>query len=179
MEKVVNLGKPTASAIYYPESDGQPVGETDFHITAIFYLRQALRYIFRQAPQTYIAANMLFYYEEGNPSAVKAPDVFVVKGVAKHDRRIYQLWLEQRVPCAIIEITSRATRLEDMTAKRGLYGFLGVNEYILFDPLVEYLSPPLQGFHLVQDSYRSMELQPDGTLLSVELGCILKPEGIL
>jgi hypothetical protein len=122
---------------------------------------------------------MFFYYEEGDPSAVKAPDVFVVKGVDKRDRWIYRLWVEQVAPCTIIEITSRNTRLEDMTTKRGLYEFLGVKEYILFDPLEEYLSPRLQGFHQVEGLYRPMALQADGTLLSSELGVVLKPEGLL
>jgi Uma2 family endonuclease len=179
MEKALELVKSAEPAIHYPESDGQPMGETDFYITAILYLRQALRYFFRHVTQTYVAANMFFYYEEGDPSAVKAPDVFVVKGVAKHDRRIYRLWVEQIVPCTIIEITSRATRLEDMTMKCGLYEFLGVKEYILFDPLEEYLSPRLQGFHQVEGLYRPMALQGDGTLLSSELGAILKPERML
>jgi Uma2 family endonuclease len=176
MEKTLDLATPT---IYYPESDGQPMGETDFHITTMLYLRQALRYLFRQAEQTYVAANMFFYYEEGVPSACKAPDVFVVKGIAKHDRRIYQLWVEQVVPCTIIEITSRATRLEDMGTKRGLYEFLGVKEYILFDPLSEYLSPQLQGFHLVDDFYQPMPLTSEHTLYSQELAVIFQPEGVL
>src|SRR5262245_49349445 len=179
MEKVEELVTSAEAAVYYPESDGQPMGETDFHIAVILYLRQALRYFFRRSPQTYTAANMFFYYEQGDSSAVKAPDVFVVKGVAKHDRRIYQLWVEQVTPCTIIEITSRATRLDDMTTKWGLYQFLGVQEYILFDPLKDYLSPRLQGFHLVEGLYRPMDIQPDETLFSSELGVVLKPEGVL
>jgi hypothetical protein len=30
---------------------------------------------------------MFLYYEEGNPTACVAPDVFVVQGVGKHARR--------------------------------------------------------------------------------------------
>src|SRR5688572_26243458 len=173
MGKMIDLAAPT---IYYPESDGQPMGESDIHITTMLYLRQALRYLFRQAEQIYVAANMFFYYEEGNPSACKAPDVFIVKGIAKHDRRIYQLWIEQVVPCTIIEVTSRTTWLEDMGTKRALYEFLGVKEYILFDPLSEYLKPQLQGFHLVDGYYQPMPLTSEGTLYSQELEVIFKPE---
>lgn len=165
--------------ITYPETDGQPMGESDVHINVMLYLRQALRYLFRQAEQIYVAANMFLYYEEGNPEARRAPDVFVVKGVVKHDRRIYKLWEEKIVPCVIFEITSRSTRLEDMGAKRGLYELLGVQEYFLFDPRDEYLSPRLQGFRLVEGYYQPFGLSSDGTLLSQELGVILKPEGIL
>ncbi len=170
---------PAAPAIHYPESDGKPMGETDFHISAILYLRQALRHHFRLAEQTYVAANMLFYYEEGNPTAVTSPDVFVVKGIPKHDRRIYKLWEERVAPCVTFEITSRSSRLEDLGTKRALYEMLGVREYYLFDPLNEYLSPPLQGFLLAEGRYQPMALSPDGTLYSQELGLILRPEGSL
>ncbi len=166
-------------AIHYPESDGKPMGETDFHISAILYLRQALRHHFRSAEQVYVAANMLFYYEEGNPGAVTSPDVFVVKGIPKHDRRIYKLWEERVAPCVTFEITSRSSRLEDLGTKRALYEMLGVQEYYLFDPLGEYLSPPLQGFQLAEGRYQPMRPSPEGTLYSQELGLILRPEGNL
>jgi hypothetical protein len=155
------------------------LGESDVHFSVILYLRQALRYVFRHTPQTYVAANMFLYYEEGNPEARRAPDVFVVKGVPKHDRRVYKLWEEPAGPCLIFEITSRSTRLEDVGTKRGLYELLGVNEYFLFDPLAEYLSPPLQGFRLVAGYYQPLPLAAEGTLVSAELGVILKPEGTL
>jgi Uma2 family endonuclease len=165
--------------VIYPESDGQLIGETDIHIAAILYLRQALRHIFRQAEQIYVAANMLFYYEKGDPTAVRAPDVFVVKGIAKHDRRTYKLWEEQVAPCAVFEITSRSTRLEDLGTKRALYEMLGVQEYFLFDPLDEYLSPRLQGFTLFEGYYQPMTLTSDKTLFIQTLDLILRPEGSL
>jgi Uma2 family endonuclease len=179
--KTIDLTKPppAKSTIHYPESDGQPMGETDFHISVILYLRQALRYFFRQAEQIYVAANMFLYYEEENPNACKAPDVFVVKGVSKHDRRIYKLWEEKAVPCTVFEITSYSTRLDDLATKRGLYEMLGVAEYFLFDPLAEYLSPRLQGFQLAKGYYQPMTLSPEETLFSQELGVTLKPEGVL
>jgi len=163
--------------IPYPESDGEPLGETDSHITVILHLLEALRYFFRQEKRIYVAANMLFYYEEGDPTAVKAPDVFVVKGVAKHQRRTYKLWEEKKAPCVVLEITSRQSRLEDQGTKRALYEMLGVREYFLFDPLDEYLSPRLQGLHLVGGSFKAMSASAQGTLRSKELGLILRPEG--
>jgi hypothetical protein len=79
MDRITTAAPP----IYYPESDGKPMGETDVHIDALIYLREALRDYFRDDPQVYVAGNMLLYYEEGNPAACVAPDVFVVHGVAK------------------------------------------------------------------------------------------------
>lgn len=165
-----------AQAIEYPESDGKPVGETDFHIAAILYLRAALRAFFRHVADVYVAADMLFYYEEGERNVYKVPDVFVVKGIAKHDRRTYKLWEEKTPPTVIFEITSKGTRWEDTGDKKGLYAALGVQEYYLFDPLGEYLKPRLQGFRLVQGAYQSIPLAQDGTLTSQKLGFILQPD---
>jgi Uma2 family endonuclease len=170
---------PAKPEIDYPESDGQPMGETGFHVNVILHLLQALRHFFRQDKQIYVAADMLFYYEEGNPAAFKVPDVFVVKGIPKHDRRTYKLWEEGVPPCVVFEVTSHSTWLEDLGAKRALYEKLGVQEYFLFDPLDEYLSPRLQGFRLVERYYQPMELSPEGTLYSEELGLILQPEGTI
>jgi len=155
------------------------MGETEYHVQAILYLYQALRHFFRRAERIYAIANMLFYYEEGNPTAVVVPDAFVVKGIPKRLRRTYMLWEEKVAPCAVFEITSRSTRLDDLGGKRALYEMLGVREYFLFDPLDEYLSPRLQGWRLAGKSYQPIELSPEGALFSEELGLILRPEGVL
>jgi Uma2 family endonuclease len=165
--------------IEYPESDGKPMAETDTHINVIIYLREALRDYFRDKPQVYVAGNLMLYYEEGNPSASIAPDVFVVKGVSKKERRIYKLWEEGHPPNVVIEISSRSTRLEDLGNKRVLYAILGVQEYFLYDPLAEYLDPPLQGFRLAEDDYQRLEQTQDGSIFSQELGLTLQIEGEL
>jgi Uma2 family endonuclease len=156
--------------IEYPESDGKPVGETDVHRREILHTIETLERHFRDAPDIYVSGNLMFYYEEGNPSAVVSPDVFVVKGVRKGLRRTYKLWDEGVAPCVVIEMTSRSTRLEDKGDKRALYALLGVREYFLFDPLGEYLKPPLQGFTLVDGEYAALPVESDGGIISRELG---------
>jgi hypothetical protein len=56
---------------------------------------------------------------------------------------------------------------------------LGVHEYFLFDPLGEYLTLQLQGFRLEEGYYQRLELSPEGTLSSQELGLTLRPDGDL
>jgi Uma2 family endonuclease len=99
----------TTPTIIYPERDGKPMGETDVHIDAMIYLREALKHYFRQASQVYVAGNLLIYYEENNPSASIAPDVFVVQGVDKSQRRTYKLWEERKPPAVVFEVTSRSS----------------------------------------------------------------------
>ena len=165
-----------ATQIHYPESDGKPMGETDVHIDALIYLREALRDHFRDDPLMYVAGNMLLYYEEGNPAACVAPDVFVVHGVAKGERRTYRLWDEGQPPTVVFEITSRGSRLEDLGTKRAVYAMLGVREYFLYDPLGEYLRPPLQGYRLQEGEYQRLLPEAEGGFVSQALGLELRLE---
>jgi Uma2 family endonuclease len=172
METITTAQKP----IHYPESDGKPMGETDWHIDALIYLREALKDYFRDEPQVYVAGNMFLYYEEGNPAACLAPDVVVVQGVIKQERRTYKLWEEGQPPAVVFEITSRGTRLEDLGTKRVVYAMLGVREYFLYDPLGEYLQRPLQGYQLQQGEYQRMPPAGEGRVISQVRGLELRLE---
>jgi Uma2 family endonuclease len=167
---------PAIQRIEYPESDGKPLGETDVHRREIAQIIEMLTLYFQSAADVYVSGNLMFYYEQGNPGAVVSPDVFVVKGVPKGLRRTYKLWEEKQPPVVVIEISSRSTRLEDKGNKRALYAMLGVREYFLFDPLSEYLTPPLQGFRLVGEEYIAIDQTDDGALISQELGLRLFKE---
>ena len=168
---------PFRQEVYYPESDGQPIGETDFHRREITDLIEALEDHYRNDPQVYVAGNLFLYYTQGDPKAVICPDVFMVRGVSKEPRRTYRLWEEGRVPSLVIEVTSRATRLDDVSHKKVCYERLGVEEYFLHDPFGEYLNPRLQGFRLVDSRYRPMEPAPGGSLISQTTGLLLHLEG--
>ncbi|MBM3223305.1 MAG: Uma2 family endonuclease [Candidatus Tectomicrobia bacterium] len=163
-------------ALVYPERDGKPMGETDVHIDAVIYLREALKYHFRTAPQIYVAGNLLLYYEEHNPAVSIAPDVMVVHGVPKHERRTYKLWEEGQPPSVVFEVTSRSSRVEDVGTKRAIYAMLGVQEYFIYDPFGEYLRPPLQGYRLEGDDYQHLAPTGVGQLTSHRLGLDLRLE---
>jgi Uma2 family endonuclease len=162
--------------VFYPESDGKPMAETELHGEEMFDLIKALRSRYRDAPDVYVWGNLLLYYVQGNPRACVSPDVFLVKGVPKHRRRIYKLWEEGQGPCFVIEVTSDSTRREDRDRKRDLYQQLGVEEYFLHDPLGDWLKPPLQGYRLVAGKYRPIEPEPDGSLISRTTGLRLRRE---
>jgi Uma2 family endonuclease len=167
----------------YPESDGQPMGETDFHRKEMSDLINALDDRYRELADIYVAGNLFLYYLEGDRRAVVCPDVFLVQGVPKRQRRTYKLWEEEgRAPSFVIEVTSLHTRDEDLRDKnlrdkKKKYEMLGVEEYFLHDPFGEYLSPVLQGFRLVEGRYRPLSPSPDGSLISNVTGLRLRPEG--
>jgi Uma2 family endonuclease len=98
-----------------------------------------------------------------------------VKG--NHPRRSFMTWIEGAVPSCVIELTSRKTAKEDLRIKKPLYRKLGVREYILFDPLADYLPRQLMGYRLDKGRYKAIKAAPDGSLISKELGLRLVPEG--
>jgi Uma2 family endonuclease len=160
----------------YPESDGKPMAETDTHAELLINLRVALDNHFRDDPNVYVSGNLLIYYVEGNPAKRFAPDVFVVRGVPKGQRRIYALWEEGVVPQVVIELSSRQTWKEDLQTKWRLYEQLGVQEYFIFDPEYDYLDEALVGYRLVDGQYVDMEA-PDRRLHSEVLGLDLVDTG--
>ena len=152
--------------VHYPSSDGRPMAESDFQRTPLMYAVGRLRRHFRRRRDVYVSGNLLIYYREGEPSAVVAPDVFVVLGAANEDRSSYRLWEEPKGPDFVLEITSRTTYREDQGKKREVYRTLDVREYWQYDPTGDYLEPPLQGLELSAGEYRRLpgrELA-DGTL---------------
>jgi Uma2 family endonuclease len=154
------------------------MAESDFQRKPLIYAVDALDLYFQDRPDVYVSGDMFIYYEEGNPEAVVAPDVFVVFGAPKHDRTTYQLWHEPKAPDFVLEITSRSTRSRDQGPKRGIYAFLGVQEYMQYDPTQDYLRPPLQGFQMAGENYAPLPetTLSDGTVIihSAVLGLDLR-----
>ncbi|HWN44382.1 MAG TPA: Uma2 family endonuclease [Thermoanaerobaculia bacterium] len=162
--------------IEYPTSDGQPMAETTLHRKVMTDLIAALELRYEDDPGMWAGGNLLLYYEKGNARASVAPDVLLAP-VPKDDRPIYKLWEEGRPPCLVVEVTSSSTRDEDLNRKKHLYERLGVQEYFLFDPYGDYLSPRLQGHRLEGGRYTRIPLETDGSLLSRVSGLLFRPEG--
>ncbi|HYO13935.1 MAG TPA: Uma2 family endonuclease, partial [Thermoanaerobaculia bacterium] len=53
--------------VYYPESDGQPMAETDLHRVVMTDLINGLTRRYASAPDIYIGGNLFFYDVQGNP----------------------------------------------------------------------------------------------------------------
>jgi Uma2 family endonuclease len=168
---------PLQRDVYYPESDGEPMAETEIHLDVTIDLIQGLRRRYRDVPDVYVVGDMFLYYVQGDPRSVVSPDIFLVRGVPKTPRRrIYKLWEEGKAPSLVIEVTSDSTRDEDVRKKKAIYEQLGVEEYFLFDPLGDYLKPHLQGYRLDNGRYQRLPAGPDGSLRSLTTRLILRPE---
>ena len=164
-------------SIEYPTSDGKPMAETDVHRAVMVDLIGVLDMYYAEDPMTYVSGDLMMFYEEGDKRRHLAPDVFVVRGVAKGRRLNYLIWEEGKAPDLVIEVTSKSTRKEDQGPKRALYrDRLVVPEYFQFDPFGEYLRPSLQGFRLIDGDYRPIE-PVDGRLPSLVTGLHFEAAG--
>ncbi len=133
------------------------MAETDVHRKQMIYVLDALEEHFEPEPNVYVTGNIFLYYRDEFGDLQKvAPDIFVVRGLDKHERRIYHLPEEGKAPDFVLELISRETKLEDLGNKRVLYASLGVKEYFIFDPLNEALSQQLRGFRLRGEDYHTL-----------------------
>lgn len=162
----------TVGDTIYPESDGQPMGETDLHRKWMIRVYDLLAHRYRDQ-RVYVACNLLVYYEQGEPSRFVVPDDFVVLDCEPGDRRVFKIWEEGRTPNVVFEITSLSTRNEDTSYKPDLYARIGVQEFFLYDPTCEYMSTPLQGFRLVGGTHQRIKPSETGGLESEQLDVLL------
>ena len=165
----------------YPYSDGKILMETDPHADSIVDMRYQLKTHFEARQDVYVAGSMALYCREGDPSAMLAPDLFVVLGVEKKERRSYMIWEEGGVaPAFVVEVASESTSRLDATSKRATYERMGVREYWRFDPLGVLIREGLVGWRLAGGRYEQVRPGRAGTWHRSEaLGLELRAEGRL
>ncbi len=167
----------STTEVFYPSGDGEPMAETGIHVQAIVMLHQALQDFFADRTDVFIASDMFWYYQEGNPEGRIAPDVMVVPGVGNHQRRSFFSWEEPAIPAVVFEMASAKTWKLNLNRKYQRYEKLGVKEYFVFDPEDLYLEQPLLGFRLHGGSYRPVRRK--GLFYRSQLGFSLKVEGTM
>lgn len=146
-----------SESIEYPESDGEPMGETDLHRDWMVRILEILRQRYR-GQRVYIASDLLVYYEEGNPAKYIVPDNFIVLDCDPGRRRTFKTWVEKRVPDVIFEVTSHSSRRIDTVKKPVIYHHMGVKEYFVYDPTCDYLEPALQGFRMIDGNLKQIAM---------------------
>jgi len=162
-----------APTVIYPESDGKPMAETEYHRDIMIDCIQMLKHYFRDVDDVHVSGNLLMYYEEGNPRKSVSPDVFVAFGVSKKRRRTYKIWEEGHAPDFVLEVASPSTYRHDLTDKKDLYAsVLGVREYYIYDPYHE-VDPYFLGYRLVDGVYEEIAFVGErlpSLVLGLELG---------
>lgn len=150
-------------------SDEPPL-ETDFHRDQIDLLIRLLKYWWRDRQDFYISGNLTVYYNEQQLKKrdFRGPDIFIVLGAEKKDRRSWAIWEEGgKYPNVVIELLSSATATVDKGAKKQLYQDVWrVPEYYWFHPETMEFA----GFRLAGGTYIAMESTGSGRLKSEQLG---------
>jgi Uma2 family endonuclease len=155
--------------LFYPSSDGKPMGETDKHVKQLARLLDVLEAHFVSEPDVHVSGNNLMYYDEGNPRKRVCPDIYVTFGIPKGERRSYKIWVEGKAPDFILELLSDETRTRDFGFKKKLYRkVFQTKEYFLFDPDTE----ELYGYRLVENRYRLVRPGADHKFFSSVLGLL-------
>ena len=70
------MTQPLETEIYYPESDGRPMGETDVHRDLLIFLATALQQYFARRPDIYVTGNPFITVNRAAP-ATRPPGVFL------------------------------------------------------------------------------------------------------
>ena len=153
--------------VEYPETDGNPIPDSDYQGDFHRYAVDAVRAHFLPRPEVYVTGNLFIYLDEGNPKNRIAPDMYVVMNGGHHFRDTYKVWEEPGgMPDFVLEIVSPTTWRTDLGPKRDRYAALGVGEYWLHDPRANFMHPALAGYRLTGGAYapiRGIE-SADGTL---------------
>lgn len=125
----------------YPSSDGKPMADNTLQYRWIVLIKENLEILWAARPDVFIAADLLWYPVEVNqpPAPSQAPDVMVVFGRPKGERRCYRQWEEEGIPPQVVfEILSESNKTaagkREMEKKLAFYQQYGVEEYYLYDP---------------------------------------------
>jgi Uma2 family endonuclease len=162
--------------IHWPPTNlysDEPPLETDFHRDQIDLLIRLLKYWWRDRPDFYISGTLTVYYNEQQLKKrdFRGPDVFVVLGAEKRDRRSWAIWEEGgKYPNVVIELLSSSTATVDRGKKKDLYQDVWrVPDYFWFHPeTMEFM-----GFHLMNGQYEAIPPTETGWLWSEQLGLYL------
>ncbi|MBW4514802.1 MAG: Uma2 family endonuclease [Timaviella obliquedivisa GSE-PSE-MK23-08B] len=156
-----------------PPSDlysDEPALETDLHRNQIDLLIRLLNYWWQDRQDFYISGNLTVYYNKQQLKSrdFRGPDVFIVLGTEKKNRRSWAIWEEGgKYPNVVIELLSSSTASIDRGAKKTLYQDVWrVPEYYWFHP--ETLE--FAGFRLVGGSYLDIASTQSDRLPSEQLG---------
>ena len=162
--------------IVYPDSDGQPMADNTKQFRWIVLLKENLECLFANAPQVFVAGDLLWYPVEGRPDIRVAPDVFVAFGRPKGDRGCYRQWQEENIaPQVVFEILSPGNTIKEMAKKLQFYNRYGVEEYYIYDPDREELA----GLQRLADELTVIEEIDNWKSPLLGISFVLTPEGLI
>jgi len=166
--------------IYLHDDTEKDLVGSDLHQEAIHTVHQSLKLIGRRRGLPWHVSNQLMVYmgslhgKEWRPS----PDVIVHVTAGTVPLTSLNAAV-QGAPELVVEVASPSTWDYDVELKRRMYGHVGVQEYIVFDPTAEFLGAQVRAWHATEHGFISWHPDPDNRLRSEVLDLWFKPEGLL
>ena len=144
----------TTAEIIYPDSDGQPMAESTIQYELIVKIKAGCESLFKDDPNVFVAADLLWYPVEGRPEISQAPDTMVIFGRPKGDRRSYIQHREGNIgPQVVFEIRSHNDSQTKMNKKLSFYHRHRIEEYYVYDPQIN----ELLGWQRIEDILEVIE----------------------
>ena len=161
------------AAVVYPESDGQPMGESVIQTEVIIMLKIGLDRHFQGRPDAYVGADQFWYPVKGRPDITVAPDAYVVVDLptmpSMQARGSYRPWDIGGRMMFVSEVLSPSNTWAQMQHKLEFYDRYGVDEYWVYDPEAAALEVWVrEGEHLVRQQI------PDGGFRSPAIGVTVR-----
>ena len=148
--------------------DDKPVPSTQ-HREQSDLLLHLLKRVWPDREDICIAGDLAVHYMHKQPPVV--PDVMVVFGVPRRQRKAYLMWMEGKRPDFVIELLSESNPTKDTVKNYRLYEQqLSVPEYVWFNPLEP---TEWRGFRLRGNRYEEIAPDDHGRLWSEVLGLYL------
>lgn len=152
-----------------PYEDGVPL-ESPRHYAQLNLLYEALLPWAVTRGDVAVGGNQFVYFNGAQVRGryFRGPDLFVVTGVPRRERKSWVVWQEGKGPDVVIELLSASTARFDKGAKRLVYqNQLRVPAYFWFDP---FHPEDRAGFVLRDNRYESLAPDADGGLPVAVLG---------
>jgi len=126
--------------IVYPSSDGQRIAEHTLQFDWIVNLHDWMVFLFHRDPNIFVAADLLWYPVEGNPTIRTGPKVIVAFERPMGDRESYKQWDEGGIaPQVVFEVLPPSFRVNAILQKFQFYERHGVEELYIYNPDAGYL----------------------------------------
>ena len=152
-----------------PFEDGIPM-ETERHRVQMQLLIETLLPWAIARGDVVVGGNQFVYFgaEQVRGRYFRGPDVYVVTGARRRERKSWVVWEEGKAPDVIIELLSQSTAAFDKGEKRRVYrDRLRVPAYFWFDP---FDPEDRAGFVLCESRYVPLQRDADGGLPVAVLG---------
>jgi Uma2 family endonuclease len=124
------------------EDEGLEMGESELHRRTCDILLYGVEFHLLGRRGLQVFGNLNLHYSHEDPAAYVSPDLMVVKPRRRLPDNVasYQIGPDGPAPLSVGEVLSFRTYQEgDLCVKPGLYGKLGIDEYILVDVSGELL----------------------------------------